>query len=650
MESKKYKLSAIVFYSVILALALVLPKMAFASPVPDSGQTKCYNNTVDIPCPQPGEPFYGQDAQYGTNTQSYTDLGNGIVRDNVTGLEWQQLHPPAQIPPGGIEGYWREANDFCNNLSLGGKDDWRLPTIKELSTLVDNGIPYPGPTINTSFFPDTIASYYGYWSSSLFMASGNPMSDAIAWEVTFDRGLVTYGSQNIDRLPFRAVRGGQSSNSFVDNSDSTISDTSTGLMWQKATAPGTYTWEEALTYCENLTLADKSDWRLPNRNELQSIVNYNTHNPVIDTTFFPGTVASGYWSSTTNASNTNGAWYVNFDIGLANSYDKSDGNYVRAVRDVGSSGTMTTTTTVSGTNTTTTTTASPVSTTTIPDIACTTNITCGNEAYYCDKSVGDCAGSGQCKEKPNLKTCDYYPHKSVIGCDEKTYWNSCSAAANGVCIDYYEELAEGPPKVLDIIYGYWVFTLKNTKYPDNVYSPLRYDMHSSGKTDSGVYYILGDSLEEDGEVFSKNSVACSFDVKEEKYVLAATAGLYNQNLFDYHFTVKDNTAEGTWKLKFSDSGEYDYGTFIGIKTEKPNKRICPATYLLKSQNNQIRTLRQFRDEVLMKNAIGRHLVDIYYTKGDKIINLLDTNPILNKSATVILKLIIPLIENWPNKK
>ena len=102
------------------------------------------------------------------------------------------------------------------------------------------------------------------------------------------------------------MRGGQSNNNFVDNSDGTISDTSTGLMWQKATAPGTYTWEQALTYCENLTLpaGGYSDWRLPNRNELQSIVDYSRYNPAIDTTFFPGTVASYYWSSTTYAYST----------------------------------------------------------------------------------------------------------------------------------------------------------------------------------------------------------------------------------------------------------------------------------------------------------------------------------------------------------
>ena len=72
-----------------------------------------------------------------------------------------------------------------------------------------------------------------------------------------------------------------------------------------------------MTYCENLTLpaGGYSDWRLPNRNELQSIVDYSRYNPAIDTTYFPGTVASYYWSSTTYAYSTSIAWNVYFGYG-----------------------------------------------------------------------------------------------------------------------------------------------------------------------------------------------------------------------------------------------------------------------------------------------------------------------------------------------
>lgn len=59
-------------------------------PVPDTGQTTCYDaaGTV-IDCPSPGEPFHGQDGNYTINAPSYTDLGNGVVLDNVTGLHWE---------------------------------------------------------------------------------------------------------------------------------------------------------------------------------------------------------------------------------------------------------------------------------------------------------------------------------------------------------------------------------------------------------------------------------------------------------------------------------------------------------------------------------------------------------------------------------
>lgn len=143
---------------------------------------------------------------------------------------------------------------------------------------------------------------------------------------------------------------------YVDNNDGTITDTSTGLMWEKSTGltTNTYTWEGAKAYCENLTLGGQSDWRLPTRNELQTIVDYNKYDPSIDTTFFPDAKASYYWSSTVNASTTYNAWYVYFYYGYVGYYDKADYFYVRAVRagQCGSLGSSTTTTASGGTTTT----------------------------------------------------------------------------------------------------------------------------------------------------------------------------------------------------------------------------------------------------------------------------------------------------------
>ena len=329
MKSKKFKLSAIVFYSVIIALALVLPTMGLAAPVPDTGQTQSYTNT------------FGEDSDYTCNPHSYTDIGNGVVKDNVTGLEWQQATATGTYT-------WQLALDYVAGMNSDsgtyGHTDWRLPTIKELSTLVDSGIPYPGPPINTSYFPDTVVAYY--WSSTTLAYNTD-----YANIVYFGNGYVGYYGKIFSDY-VRAVRGGQSTNNFVDNGNGTITDTSTGLMWQKATAPGIYTWEQALTYCENLTLpaGGYSDWRLPNRNELQSIVDYSRYNPAIDTTFFPdtvGTVASDYWSSTTNANYTDYRWYLDFyDGGVGNGGpSEPSSGYVRAVRGGQCSASTTTTTT-----------------------------------------------------------------------------------------------------------------------------------------------------------------------------------------------------------------------------------------------------------------------------------------------------------------
>jgi len=74
---------------------------------------------------------------------------------------------------------------------------------------------------------------------------------------------------------------------YIDNGkggllNEIITDTKTGLMWQKETAPRTYTWQEAVEYCKNLTLAGYDDWRLPTIEELFSIVDYERFRPAID--------------------------------------------------------------------------------------------------------------------------------------------------------------------------------------------------------------------------------------------------------------------------------------------------------------------------------------------------------------------------------
>jgi hypothetical protein len=117
---------------------------------------------------------------------------------------------------------------------------------------------------------------------------------------------------------------------FTDNADGTVSDNCTGLMWQKDTAPGTYMWQQALQYCETLSLAGQSDWRLPNVRELQSIVDYGRYNPSIDPIF--GAVSSYYWSSSASVYYPAGAWLVYFDVGYVDYDYKASAGYVRAVR------------------------------------------------------------------------------------------------------------------------------------------------------------------------------------------------------------------------------------------------------------------------------------------------------------------------------
>ena len=142
--------------------------------------------------------------------------------------------------------------------------------------------------------------------------------------------------------------------SYTDNLDGTITDNSTGLVWEKLTNDATihnkddvYTWANAFNKIAALNAANFAgyhDWRLPNINELHSLIDYGKTFPAraIDFRFIIGIdgdpkdyAHSFYWSSTSFQNNPAvGAWLVDFMDGWAavGSIVKTDSHYVRAVR------------------------------------------------------------------------------------------------------------------------------------------------------------------------------------------------------------------------------------------------------------------------------------------------------------------------------
>lgn len=334
---------------VIVILANSVCVLADSVLIPDTGQTKSYTNT------------FGEDRDYNINPPSYTKLdvqGNtlpdsalswSMVKDNVTGLIWEGKTDDGSIHDKNNKYNWDDAKNVfiadLNATKFGGFSDWRLPTIKELSFIVNNGT--YNPAINTAYFPNTMTmSPYLSSTADRYFPTG-PLG------VNFFDGWVKIQISGTSMSYVRAVRGRQffsdNSDIMIANDNGTVTDTNTNLMWQQETE-GRMTWEEAISYCENLSLGEYDDWRLPNRNELQSLIDYTrdqtdiySKSIAIDTIAFPDTSSVHYWSSTVYALSPGLAhfvWHVSFWMGTSviSSYpwtiylSDMDGFCVRAVR------------------------------------------------------------------------------------------------------------------------------------------------------------------------------------------------------------------------------------------------------------------------------------------------------------------------------
>ena len=134
------------------------------------------------------------------------------------------------------------------------------------------------------------------------------------------------------------------------NADGTVVDLQTGLMWmrcsmgqtwdsqQKACTGDTtsYTWQEALGEVQTLDqgtgFAGYTDWRLPNIRELTSITRFRCNDPAINSSAFPDTPSTYYWTSTPAASRYGQGWVVGFETGQATFAYYTNTGPIRLVR------------------------------------------------------------------------------------------------------------------------------------------------------------------------------------------------------------------------------------------------------------------------------------------------------------------------------
>ncbi|MBN1945942.1 MAG: DUF1566 domain-containing protein [Bradymonadales bacterium] len=320
---------------------------------PDTNQRQCYDDDSELTtCPQAGEPFSGQDAHYGWDTENDAnqrfsrDLSiaeQPVVVDDITGLMWQGCargQTGDSCSGSATAGNWEDALSYCDGLSWGEQEDWRLPDEYELQSLVDYGR-QTAPFVGTSF-PATPSDLF--WSSSFRAADTGQ-----AWGLHFDTGALDADVPKTSDAHVRCVRGRTTNRPARFDRDTsiedepTVSDDITGLMWQGCAAgltgeacTGSATissWSEALAYCENLEWAGGDDWRLPNLAELRSIVDNHQSEPAIDATVFQNTPASHFWSSSSRAALPDHAWCVDFQAGaLITDTAKTTEAHIRCVR------------------------------------------------------------------------------------------------------------------------------------------------------------------------------------------------------------------------------------------------------------------------------------------------------------------------------
>ncbi|HTZ17005.1 MAG TPA: DUF1566 domain-containing protein [Dissulfurispiraceae bacterium] len=309
-----------------------------------------------------------------TNPDGTTPVTGSVVKDQLTGLMWTQdgnaPGPIACNPAAPRE--WQQVLDYVaclNSNTYLGHNDWRMPNKRELRSLVNYGAPFNADWLLSQGFTNALNARY--WTSTSLPSD----LSTLAWEIVLEYGQTSeYDAyKDVDLSYAWPVRGGYGiyaapsdlpqtgqttsyyagddgalrkgapwpSPRFSNHGNGTITDNLTGLIWTQngqssipavCTPAVNITWYEALAHVACLNTNNYlgyANWRLPNVNELESLVN-SEYGPITDWLSLQGfsnfpDPPSYYWSSTTYANSDDAAWYVDMYIGTVRPYDKDNG-------------------------------------------------------------------------------------------------------------------------------------------------------------------------------------------------------------------------------------------------------------------------------------------------------------------------------------
>lgn len=350
---------------VLISVAwLLLAAVAWADSVDvkQTGQTKCYDKDgAEVNCAGKGS---GQDGDLRAGAAwpaprfvSGTGAEANCVTDKLTGLMW-----PKDGNINNKDVQWNAALEFTAGLNssggLCGYTDWRLPNVNELASLINDGVYSLSEWLNSNGFTKVVSG--GYWTSTTKLANSG-----YAYDVSMQSGYILTDPKAMTNyvLPVRSGQAGSvqlpktgASYSYFNNDDGflkqgsawpaprfaagaaaeadCITDNMTGLMWVRNPDSLARNWTDALDYANGLALCGYTDWRLPNRNELRSLIHYGQADTSswLNTEGFSNISPKYYWTSTTDANNTYYVWKIAMDDADVAQNNRSDYNLVLPVR------------------------------------------------------------------------------------------------------------------------------------------------------------------------------------------------------------------------------------------------------------------------------------------------------------------------------